>query len=83
MQMFIVTIQSHALSAGVRPHHVTANEIRDGLVPEVSGTYVSGHSGVTPVIPANSTPEQVAATTTKRAVVRGRGVPFFSGQLVS
>ena len=52
-----VTIQSHALSEGVQPHYVTADGIRDGLVPEVSGTYVSGHSGVTPVIPANSTPE--------------------------
>ena len=27
-----VTIQSHALSAGVRPHYVTANGVRDGLV---------------------------------------------------
>ena len=26
-----VTIQSHALSAGVRPHYVTANGVRNGL----------------------------------------------------
>ena len=34
-----VTIQSHALSADVRPHYVTANGVRDGLLqplPELS-----------------------------------------------
>ena len=28
-----VTIQSHALSAGGRPHYVTANGVRNGLGP--------------------------------------------------
>ena len=37
--MFYVTIQSHALSAGVRTHYVTANGVRNGLdgVPTLWG----------------------------------------------
>ena len=39
-----VTIQSHALSAGVRFHYVTANGVRDGL--ENVSTRVDGYSMV-------------------------------------
>ena len=36
-----VTIQSHGLSAGARPHYVTANGVRNGL----AGVGVSVHGG--------------------------------------
>ena len=46
-----VTIQSHALSAGVRIHYVTANGARNGLV-EGAGSDLSGAGSALPGQPA-------------------------------
>ena len=41
-----MTIQSHGLSAGTRPHYETANGVRNGLVYYILMSKIKGAPGV-------------------------------------
>ena len=41
-----ITIQSHGLSAGVRPHYVTANGVRNGLPWSIAGCFTERQRGL-------------------------------------